>query len=381
MASLDHSLTVPVNTEPVASQLPAFFDPFVVVTDVPYKKVGPHALLAPVAYPKTLALAPSSSSSSASPPTKAPVVIRYHGGGMVTGSGLMTVYYQQWLLELIARHGAVMVSPNVRLLPESTPAEQLEDTEDLWKWLHDGGLAGVLAQNIKDANVVPDLDRILVVGESAGGYNVVHQALDHPDQIRAAVAMYPMLDVTDRHYTLPIDAETNPKPGYSNSQGVSFEKYEALVAAARRQREKEEAGEAPGDGGDSSTTPSAVWADASMTRMWLVPTFFHHGLYSTFFTGDSTPEERRLLPAKRIEDGAALPGGGLLLWHGGSDNWVPTVGSVRFRDTVDKTEGVRGGGVKLVIHEGGIHGFDIVPSQMVLDKMAPLEPYVKAWLA
>lgn len=45
----------------------------------------------------------------------------------------------------------------------------MKDMEDFWKWLHGGGRG--LAQCLKEAGhsfLIPDLNKILLLGESAG---------------------------------------------------------------------------------------------------------------------------------------------------------------------------------------------------------------------
>lgn len=59
------------------------------------------------------------------------------------------------------------MSPNYRLLPEASGQDVLQDMDDFWNWLHTGGLA----QSLKGTGhgyIIPDLERILMLGESAG---------------------------------------------------------------------------------------------------------------------------------------------------------------------------------------------------------------------
>lgn len=70
-------------------------------------------------------------------------------------------------MDFALENEAIIVSPNYRLLPEATGEDILEDMDDFWKWLHVGGLI----QSISSAGhafIDPDLDRILMLGESAG---------------------------------------------------------------------------------------------------------------------------------------------------------------------------------------------------------------------
>jgi acetyl esterase/lipase len=70
-------------------------------------------------------------------------------------------------LDFALENQAIIVSPNYRLLPEATGEEILEDLGDFWKWLHEGGLTQFIS-SAGHAFINPDLDRILMLGESAG---------------------------------------------------------------------------------------------------------------------------------------------------------------------------------------------------------------------
>jgi acetyl esterase/lipase len=86
------------------------------------------------------------------------------------------------------------VLPNYRLTPEHSGAEILEDLSDFWTWfLAERGLDSFLAsQNIQ---VDLDYDRVLVSGDSAGGYMAIQSGLTRPKgEIKAVLAQYPMTD-------------------------------------------------------------------------------------------------------------------------------------------------------------------------------------------
>lgn len=76
-------------------------------------------------------------------------------------------------------------------MPPANASDILSDVEDLWQWVHDG-LPQVLSARAPEIEV--DLDKILVEGNSAGGFCAAHLAMDHPTSIRAAILVYPMLD-------------------------------------------------------------------------------------------------------------------------------------------------------------------------------------------
>ncbi|XHF96374.1 hypothetical protein AWENTII_000011 [Aspergillus wentii] len=81
-----------------------------------YKTVNDHEITTDVLYPKSL-------TSS----TPRPVLLRYHGGGFFSGSSLFPGFFNPWYIELAERYGAIIISPNYRLLPESSIEDTLED--------------------------------------------------------------------------------------------------------------------------------------------------------------------------------------------------------------------------------------------------------------
>ncbi|PZP39294.1 MAG: lipase [Pseudomonas fluorescens] len=87
--------------------------------------------------------------------TPRPVILYFHGGGFVIGSAKA---YENSIVALARKTGAIVVAPEYRLAPESRfPAPQ-EDAISAYKWVVD---------NIGEYNGDPA--KVAVVGESAGG--------------------------------------------------------------------------------------------------------------------------------------------------------------------------------------------------------------------
>jgi acetyl esterase/lipase len=63
--------------------------------------------------------------------------------------------------------GAIIVAPDYSLLPEVSGKEILEDVDNFWHWLHSPQIFEMI-KSASDSRITPDLDRVLVVGESAG---------------------------------------------------------------------------------------------------------------------------------------------------------------------------------------------------------------------
>lgn len=85
----------------------------------------------------------------------------------VGGSSLYPPWFTDWVLELALRHGAAVISPNYRLLPESDGADILQDIDDFWAWLKSSKADSTLQEN-GCGSLSIDTSRVLVTGESAG---------------------------------------------------------------------------------------------------------------------------------------------------------------------------------------------------------------------
>lgn len=85
----------------------------------------------------------------------------------IGGSSLFLPWLSDWVIELALQENAIIVSPDYRLLPESTGSDILDDMDDFWKWLSAGGVENAL-QSGGHGDVTTDLTNTLVLGESAG---------------------------------------------------------------------------------------------------------------------------------------------------------------------------------------------------------------------
>lgn len=80
--------------------------------------------------------------------------------------GLFAPFFPKWVDALALEQGAIIVSPDYRLLPSANGvADVLEDLEDGWRWTKDV-LPGVL--RTRAPGVEMDLSRTLIAGGSAG---------------------------------------------------------------------------------------------------------------------------------------------------------------------------------------------------------------------
>ncbi|KAF5016227.1 hypothetical protein F66182_12161, partial [Fusarium sp. NRRL 66182] len=150
-------------------------------TDYVYKEIDHIPLYATVLLPKQVPSGPR------------PVMIHFHGGGLVMGDRMYPDWFALWQLQFALAQGAIIITPDYRLLPESTGVDIIDDLEDFSKWVHN-----VLPQKISElsSNITLDVDNIMAVGESAGGYLALQSALlFSQSRISAVICQYGVLDV------------------------------------------------------------------------------------------------------------------------------------------------------------------------------------------
>ncbi|KAF2137942.1 uncharacterized protein K452DRAFT_235202 [Aplosporella prunicola CBS 121167] len=274
-----------------------------------------------------------------------PVIARFHGGGLITGARLHPGSFAPWILELARAQGAVLVTPDYRLLPEARGADVLADVADFWAWLRS-------PQGLQAA--VPDLpvdiDRVLAMGDSAGGMLALQAAFMGAPGIRALITAYPMVDLRSDHFTRRCEKNILGLPM------LDEELVEEYIEAAR-------------------SKPGVVLASADIPdRMDLMIAVFQHARF-----GELLGPERELYPFDRLEDvsraGARLPP--LLVTHGSDDSIMPSSGSRLFVEAWRRWQPEAR--VELVMRPGE-HGFD---NSVGADEewfKGPLEAIVREWL-
>ncbi|ETS84817.1 hypothetical protein PFICI_02842 [Pestalotiopsis fici W106-1] len=265
-----------------------------------YKTVGEHPLQVNVLIPRALTEG------------DCPVILRFHGGGFVTGDSLHPDWFPTFQVELALKHNAIVVTPNYRLLPESNGADIMQDMDDFWTWVTRELVTFVQGQCPK---VRPNLDQLMTAGESAGGYLSIQVAMDHPKEIKACTAEFPSLQLESSNFTEP-------------SADIKFPLaiVESHVA--------------------SMTGGQVVSSDPSISRFPLIMSMTDNGVFLDYFGRDE-----RLLPFQRVEKGGEIPP--LFIIHGDDDEIVPVEGSKAFVSLLqDKRPGCA---VKLSTAPGG-HG-------------------------
>ncbi|KAB8255844.1 Alpha/Beta hydrolase protein [Aspergillus pseudonomiae] len=263
-----------------------------------------------------------------------PVIVRIHGGFLVTGSSLYPPWFSNWILGYALINNAIIISPNYRLLPEVTGRDILDDMNDFWHWLHSGSVDPII-WGAGYQGVTLDQDSLLVVGESAGGYLAIQLAITYPSEIRGVVAAYPMVDLRSKFYT-----ETYSKPivGVPNVPVSLLDDHLAMMATRKQGR--------------------IEWVTAAdpPDRLELAFSMVQNGKFLDFFGS----KDRGLFPMERLQDrilaGERVQLPPMFIFHGQQDSAVPVDSSKAFvRFLREKVPHAR----VMFYTQDGDHGFDV----------------------
>ncbi|KAE8386365.1 hypothetical protein ETB97_011581 [Aspergillus alliaceus] len=313
------------------------------VLQTSYKKIGDHEIRADFVIPHSEASG------------KRPLIVRFHGGGLITGDSLCMEWFPHWLLDLAKKHNAVIASANYRLLPEATSLDIFEDVEDFWTWLHSSEVAKFLSSRVD--HVTLDLDRIITAGESAGGLLSISLGLAHPDKIRAATATYPGLDMASAHFSTPSPTPLTDLPI-----------TESLVDEALAQ-----------------VKPGAIRSSVHLPdRLDLMLAAIQYGRLTDLYERgiDSSLHREIRYPLEKLDQpDAKVPRGGIAIIQGLQDIIVPAEGNEKF---VQKARQVMKGQlgsdkILLTLRDGG-HGFEVETRLEEEWVQEHLKEAVEAWL-
>ncbi|KAJ5177079.1 uncharacterized protein N7482_002956 [Penicillium canariense] len=276
---------------------PNFFQEFD-IHNIVYKTVGDHDIALSILVPKSLL------SGVFSFHGRRPVIARFHGGFLIGGSRLYSDWFPKWVLELAISRQAIIVTPDYRLLPESSGLDILSDLADYWSWVQ-RDLESSLVRAYPSSLVKPDSDRILVLGESAGGYLALQSVLLHPEiNFKAVVLVYPMLHLRDRFWDEEFDKPIFGAPNlpYDIVEKHLSELPDGAVVTADEGLEK---------GGDRN-------------RITLALSIVQNGKFLDFLG-----KEAAVFPVENISRAKRMPPF-LWLFHGRQDSAVPLYGSELF---------------------------------------------------
>lgn len=230
-----------------------------------YKKIGTHEIEVNVLVPKDIK------------PGAHPVVVKWHGGGLSTGTAAYPDWFAGYFVPFIQRNSAITILPNYRLIPEHTGDDILADIATFWTWFREE-LPSYLAS--KNASISPDFTKVLVSGESAGGWCALQSVLREPaSTFKACFVQYPVVNAFPMSpddivcgEAIPPESELNDfiasmKPGTIIS-GVTPPARDSLSCMLRAYKRWDEF-----FGTGKHIMPLPAIEDAE----WFVPTFILHG--------------------------------------------------------------------------------------------------------
>ncbi|KAF2722340.1 alpha/beta-hydrolase, partial [Polychaeton citri CBS 116435] len=271
--------------------------------------------------------------------SKLPIIVRWHGGGLITGHRLFPDWMPDFILSFAKEKNAIVLMPDYRLLPESKGVDIIDDVRDFLSWLSSEKLSGLLPEGIE-----ADWDKVVVNGESAGGWlalqsafvNVAHQHV----KIQAVVAHYPMIDMRSAHFSAPDNTK--------HLLGLPLADPEILHNYLAKLQQRD-----PGD-------EVAVTSRFPPAGLDIFSISAREGLYTSLLG-----TEPRLYPIERLDDSeiakAVEAGDFPPVWilHGSADTAVPVEGTLKFEKAFKQQfPSVSEKALKVSVREGEEHGFE-----------------------
>ncbi|PYI01612.1 alpha/beta-hydrolase [Aspergillus sclerotiicarbonarius CBS 121057] len=277
-----------------------------------------------------------------------PIILWLHGGYLITGSRNAI---PKWLLNYAIAHQWPLVSPDYRVLPESTGFHTIEDVLSAYTWV-----AQSLNQLHPECRADPT--RIIVAGASAGGWCALVSALHFSTPVDtipspcALFLLYPMTDPGSEKW-----AQSVSLPGATVDPDTARDLLEDIPRRIAR-----------GDISLGEEFPKSEEELRTRKRLPLLYAILEKGVFLDYLTGvvgfgqkvlsgglTEAVEERakQLFPLDSGEFGSSFPP--TVVVHGTADGEISCGESVKL---VKKLEEV-GVGVQYLPVPGADHVFDL----------------------
>ena len=232
-------------------------------------------------------------------------------------------------------------------MPEHTGHEILDDVDSICNWIKPN-LHKLITKRLQYVKV--DLSRIMVTGDSAGGYLALYASFKHADTLlpQAVYLRYPMVNA----YSLP--------PGdYMGAEVTEAQAGEEVAEIIDKINELQQAGELPSI--TEATPPARSWTGIRMAvcGMW----------------------ERQFGQCERIREEIMIKRvvpRGVWIIHGDKDEMVPIRDTVEFFELLkENTPEVE---VEVYTARGEGHGFDHEISLPNINHKEFLGRVLRGWL-
>lgn len=266
----------------------------------------------------------------------------YHYSRKIGGQRNYLPWWPCWILDLALKQDAIILNPDHRLIPEATTEDVLDDISDLWQWINTK-LDSTLQQSESYNGLHPDLNRVILSGESAGGYLALQTGLSFFDEaqtqnqptnttsaIRAIIAQYPAVSWRSPMWSEKYHKELFGTPQYPESI------VDDVLASI--QAEREQTGKQPIASNISLFTSTGEFNERAKLAFSSQQNARYHQLLGP--ERDTTPGKRRVFPEDRIEDGRILPP--TVFLQGLNDTITPVEGCDAFVEHVRKHKAVTG---------------------------------------
>lgn len=237
-------------------------------------------------------------------------------------------------MDIALKHDAIIVNPDHRLIPEATAEDVLDDITDVWQWI-----GTKLDETVQQsyAGLHPDLSRVILSGESAGGYLAMQTGLSFFDPtysaspcIRAVIAQYPAVSWRTPMWSEKYHKELFGVPQYPES--LVDDVFASIAAEREKTGRQPVASNIPLFNERGEFSDRAKFAFSSQQNARYIQILGPER--------DTSQGKRRLYPEDRIEDGAILPP--IVFIQGLDDTITPVDGCDKFVDHVRKLKAVDG---------------------------------------
>ena len=102
------------------------------------------------------------------------------------------MFFPEWLAQACVNRGWIFVTPDYRLIPETTAHDSVQDAVDLYQWVLE----------VLPSHIGMTFGPVFMAGSSAGGYLALTTSVFVEKKPAATFCLYGMLDMINKHYLI-----------------------------------------------------------------------------------------------------------------------------------------------------------------------------------